>query len=172
MCIRDRSGSGDGLVSYDIGVVSSGVALNFASSGAGGVSVVGTQYGVEDVSGGVRVGGSACGSSEWTSDSALLCQVEPGVGSLLGVAVSVDMLSGTGTRVFSYDRPRVTHVNPANVAITGGGTVYVYGSHFGVEDYGAVVSIGETMCSATTYTTNTFLQCTCLLYTSPSPRDS
>ena len=55
-----QSGSGDGLVS-DI-VWSSGVALNFASSGAGGVSVVGTQYGVEDVSGGVRVGGSACGS--------------------------------------------------------------------------------------------------------------
>ena len=38
--------------------------------------------------------------------------------------------------------------------------MYVYGSHFGVEDYGAVVSIGETMCSATMYTTNTFLQCT------------
>ena len=55
----DQSGSGDGFVSYDIGVVSSGVALNFASSGAGGVSVVGTQYGVEDVSGGMRVGGSS-----------------------------------------------------------------------------------------------------------------
>ena len=73
-----QSGSGDGLLSYDGGVVSSGVALNFASTGVGGVSVVGMQYGGVDVSGGVRVGGSACGSSEWTSDSAVLCQVEPG----------------------------------------------------------------------------------------------
>ena len=60
-------------VSYDAGSVSSVVGDNVASTGSSEVTVSGAHYGTSAYSVGVRVGGSACESEEWASESSVVC---------------------------------------------------------------------------------------------------
>ena len=77
------------------------------------MSLSGVSMGRAEYSGMSRVGGSACASTEWRSDSVVLCGVVAGVGGTRRASVSVGVQVGTATRVVSYD----------GAAVGGGGSV-------------------------------------------------
>ena len=97
-------------VSYDAGSVSSVVGDNVGASGSSEVTVSGAHYGTSAYSVGVRVGGSACESEEWASDSSVVCRAGAGVGGTRRVGVSAGGQWGTLTAGVSYDAVSYTHL--------------------------------------------------------------
>merc|ERR1711991_597299 len=126
-------------VSYDAGSVSSVVGDNVASAGSSEVTVVGSHYSTSAYSVGVRVGGSACESEEWTSESSVVCRGGAGVGGTRRVAVSAGGQWGTLTAGVSYDAGSVSSVAGDNVASVGGVniSVSVSGAPYGASVYSA-----------------------------------
>jgi len=103
--------------------------------GTGGytVTVHGTNFGTADSKPQIKVAGKNCQTTEWKSNTEVLCVAPSGQGT--GKDFSVDILgqpskSSPGTR-FSYDGPEVTGMDPANGPTIGGTELTVYGSNFG-----------------------------------------
>ena len=68
----------------------------------------------------VRIGGSACGASEWLSDSGILCRgTSAGAGAGLSVAVTAGLQTGSLSFALSYDVTCLSSVSASNVPSTG-----------------------------------------------------
>ena len=140
-------GSVSAAVSYDGGVVV-GVngSGNAGTTGGASVSVVGVGFGMEDRSGGARLGGSSCGAFEWTSSSSVRSLASAGVGGTLRAVVSVWGQSGSASGRVSYDGAGVSSAGVSNAAVSGGSNVTVVGSGMGVAEYSAGVRTGGSAC--------------------------
>ena len=146
-------------VSYDAGSVSSVVGDNVASAGSSEVTVSGAHYGTSAYSVGVRVGGSACESEEWASESSVVCRVGAGVGGTRRVAVSAGGQWGTLTAGVSYDAGSVSSVVGDNVASTGSSEVTVSGAHYGTSAYSVGVRVGGSACESEEWASESSVVC-------------
>jgi len=133
--------------------------------GTGGytVTVHGTNFGTVDSKPQIKVNGKNCQTTEWKSNTEVLCVAPSGQGT--GKDVSVDILgqpskTSPGTR-FSYDGPIVTGMDPANGPTIGGTELTVYGSNFGSREDGKKIEvrIGEVPCSSQTWVSQSTVIC-------------
>ena len=102
------------------------------STGHTSVSVHGSNAGFSDWSGRVRVGVTACASTQWRNDNLVTCRISGGDGSNLSVMASVLLNRGTLPLGLSYNLP-----SPFISATQRLSNISVFGSNFG--SYLAVV---------------------------------
>ena len=106
------------------------------------LAVMGVNYGTSDSSPRVRVGGSACVASEWTSDSSIKCKMPGGTGQKQDVSVTVAQQRGSRAMSFDYVPPAVTSISTARgsmggtsyIPLAGNTVISVFGSGFGFGD--------------------------------------
>ena len=140
--VGEQSGTGAGVVSYDVPGVSGSVRMNLAVTGGVETTVVGSGYGGVSYSASVRVGGSGCEASEWASGTSVVCVGSAGgVGGTRRVAVSVGSQVGSGTGFVSYDGASVSSVCGDNVGATGSVSVTIVGGQYGASDYSSGVRV-------------------------------
>jgi hypothetical protein len=121
--------------SYDAPVVTAVRLGNAAATGMGMITVIGGNFGGIDYSPRSRVGGSACITTLWLSDSMLECAVptgnndsdDPDMSILVTVGNQIMKPGGTFTRAFTYDEPNIEGIEPVNTPLAGGVNITVVG---------------------------------------------
>jgi hypothetical protein len=115
-----------------------------------------------------RLGGSACESSLWGSDTTLQIRTPSGVSQNLVLVYTTVARVSTGLFSSSYDVPVLQEVpngldgyvqNQANGPCTGGSIVTLWGQRFGNSDFTSSISVGSFMCSISGWTADTSLYC-------------
>ena len=121
---------------YDAAFVTGIRLANAAATGEAMLTVVGGSFGAIDYTPRSRVGGTACTSTSWHSDSSLECTVPSGnndgddldMGILVTVSNQIMRPGATLTRGFTYDEPVMSVIAPANAMVEGGRNITVFGS--------------------------------------------
>jgi hypothetical protein len=132
---------------------------NVATAGAIQVTVAGMNFGEAGFTASTRFGGTACQSTNWTSDTAIMCQVPAGIASTKNMVVTVERQVGTLTQVFSYDSNVLKSVIRANVPATGSVMITVVGAAFGTSSYSSVLNVYGTAAETTVWVSDTSMLC-------------
>ena len=161
--------------SYDAPSVTSVHVANAPPMGTIVASIMGKNFGTDGSKHIARgkilssKGGGVCSSSQRASDNLLLCTIPPGAGG--DAEVTVDYVGGkaedigTLTLAFTYDAPVVLIFDPMfaqqlNVAPGTQTEITITGTNFGTADYDAIAMVGDTVCTSTTWKSDTALMCT------------
>ena len=156
----------------------SAISVNNVSGTEGFISVVGCGgLGSMGRSAQVRIGGSACGASEWLSDSGILCRgTSAGAGAGLSVAVTAGLQTGslsfafvssnnftsvhTNVTALSYDVACLSSVSASNVPSSGRAIVTVVGrGGFGGIAGSARVRVRGTACGGSLWVSDSGILC-------------
>ncbi|KAJ1478097.1 hypothetical protein T484DRAFT_2970674 [Baffinella frigidus] len=119
------------------------------------LTISGEHFGTADYNPLVKLGGSTCTSSAWTSDSSVSCTVPPGMDVAKSLQIEVDTQVDSLTKGFTYDAVLVTEATPRNSPTSPTGDVTVFGVNFGTFDPTPSASIGNTASSASAWITQT-----------------
>jgi hypothetical protein len=133
--VSGRVGVGIAVYSYRPQLTVTGVSpSNGPVVGGGDLTVFGSRFGQVDNTPIVRIGATACASSRWLGDSAVLCRrVSAGFDRSLPVRVSVSLMEGSALAAYTYNAPLITKIAPANGPPGGNSTfVTVSGVNFGL----------------------------------------
>eukprot|EP00960_Hanusia_phi_P068982 766978-Hanusia_phi.AAC.4 len=87
------------------------------------------------------------------------CSIPAGTGSDKAVGITVAQQSSSQARTFTYDSPAATLMLPNYGSTNSTTTVTVYGANFGLEAVSQIVTIGDSSCTPTTYTSDSSLSC-------------
>ena len=90
--------------------------VNGGSSGGTSITVIGMAFRTFDPTGSIRLGGSACTTTEWVAETTMVCLLAPGSGTLLELSVTIIGTGldsegnqafniGTLEEAFQYDKP-------------------------------------------------------------------
>ena len=111
-------------------------------------------------SGTAVLGETSCASSDWGSDTSIICLSPVGYGVAKDVNVGVAAVLGTKLQSFTYDTAVLTDVAPRNAATTSLASITLTGFNF-VKGYDPTPSarIGETGCRTTSWSTESSLTC-------------
>ena len=167
--VSEQSGSLTGAVTYDfnspIGLFTLPSMGNLPAQGTcpglgascTSVTVSGRAFGEFGFSQTVRLGGTACETTVWKSESSLVCRGAGGVRGMLNLIVTVDSRYQTLTEAFTYDK---NIINPStgsnfNMPTTGSRSVTVTGLNFGEADYTARTRMGFTAAEASNWLSDT-----------------
>jgi hypothetical protein len=110
-----------------------------------------------------RLGGSACESSSWESDTTARCLVslQGAVGNDHTVVVTVSSSQGTGAGILSYDRPVMAR-SPVGVYNTPSSPVApmlnFQAANLGRSDYSAALRVSSSAAAATVWIADTVVQ--------------
>ena len=151
-------GTVSAVVSYDSASVLNAIdTANVPSTGATMLSIAGSGLGTHDYTPSLRLGGTVCSRSGWTSDSALQCALSAGVAGSRSVTLTSGVQVGTTTVVASYNAPSVSTISQANVPTTMSSIITVHGSDFGEFFTQALGSIGGTTAETGSWTADSAL---------------
>ena len=154
-----EAGTRTSVFSFDLHIVSTLVHPNGPESGGAPMSLLGANFGWLDRSGQVRLGGSGCESTTWTSDSALLCLLPSGGGLGLGVAVTLGLVVESRAAAFSYDGAVLAAVaTAANARGMGSSTVSLIGTDL-VPMLSPALRLGYTACHSSVWVSGTSALC-------------
>lgn len=157
--VSSITGTGITAFTYDSPVVTYVSRPNAATSGGSSLTIRGQNFGPADYSLTIAIGGTACKSSHWRTDSIIVCQVSAGMGAALHSSISIEGIVGTGATVFTYDSPLVTQTDDVNGPTLAGTLVTVYGVNFGTEDGSVTANIGMTSCASSIWVANSMVKC-------------
>jgi hypothetical protein len=152
-------GSVTGMVSADVGVMSSALLVNLILPGGETITGLGAGLGFVSRSGSVSVGFTGAEVSDWISDTVISCRSPEGMLRSLRVLLTLGNQASSFTHVFSYDAPIVSDVHSANVQFAGKSFVAIMGSGFCVEDGSLRGQIGNTACENSLWMSETSLLC-------------
>jgi hypothetical protein len=116
------------------------------------LAISGSNYGTYDSTPKVRVGGSACAASRWTSDSSVECKLAAGTGSQYDVRVTVGQQEGSKPNSFAFNTPLVSSISTTRgqssdgttyVALAGDTVISVFGSGFGLGNTAVRMAIAK-----------------------------
>ena len=134
-------GDGFDLFTFDQPILSSIGGQNSATTGGSTATLYGANFGTSSSSLRGRIVPGDCESTEWVSDSSLLCKISRQTGIGHGFTVTIPTsdssllsdgaLQATFSGALSYDAPTITDITPLNSATSGGITVTIKGSNFG-----------------------------------------
>ena len=110
------TGSVSDSLTFSTAYSSSMRVYNLGATGAMTLTVQGSGLGVTAVSGSGRIGQSACESSLWTSDSAILCSVASMTFSSTRVVVSLGQRQSSRSELLSHDNADVSSLMFQNFA--------------------------------------------------------
>ena len=123
------------------------------------ITVIGANFGAEDTGPVVVVGGHACTSSSWVSESAVLCELPVGVGKDREVTVAIAGQPSTPFKGFSYSEPIVYGVEPAEVPVAGGVALTINGANFGGPGNERILDLGGRHCDRLDFVSSERLVC-------------
>jgi hypothetical protein len=159
MTIASLTGTISSAFTYDSPVISTFNVQNGALSGGTSISISGANFGKGNLSPSATVGGSACQTTAWRSDTTIVCTNAPGDGTGREVHVTVSAMVATKTVVFSFDAPLISYTNLYNTPTTAGGQITVEGVNFGSSDYTPTIRVESTMCGTTSWSTSSSVVC-------------
>ena len=165
LTIAASLGSSMQPLSFDSPVVSNQSPVNGAISGEFTLTLHGMNFGGTEFTPTARIGSDHCLCSMWTSNSRLICTV-PAVSTISGAqslsaSVTVNVAIGTQRGRFSFDAPVVSHVSPANGAVTGGSarSLVFAGLNFGAYVFTPSTRLAGVPCATSTWSSATTLKC-------------
>ena len=133
---------------------------NLPLSGGVTVTVTGLNFGYSELTASSAVGGVLCGSSSWSSDTSVACEVGMSTSLSTTLEVTVGAAVGTGRDLFSYDGPVVSHsAHIGNIPLSYGGAVTVTGLNFGYSEYTSSGAIALGRCSTLSWNSGTTVVC-------------
>jgi hypothetical protein len=162
LTLGERTGSASETVSYDEAMIDHAVTFEEAATGSRSVTVKGIGFGSVNRSSytlGVRLGDSACEATEWVSSTAVRCASASGVFATRRVLLTSGQEPSTLTEAYSYERPMLSEILPANAAATGRMTITCFGSNFGLVDYTVAFRVGGTACEASRWVADSAVKC-------------
>ena len=92
---------------------------------------------------------SGCEATEWISDSAIRCKVEQSSAMSRRIRLSVGNLAGSLSASFSFASSAVSVLQRRNTASTGSASITVGGSGLGTRAWSLRVRLGDSVCEAT-----------------------
>jgi len=146
-------------VTFDVVLSLSSVQRsNVAGTGSSSVTILGSTLGATDSSRRMRVHATACSSSSWVSDTAVLCKSVswgPGMARISAVATINAGQAATVASILSVDAPTPTGViNRANTPGTGTVSLTVVGMNVRSD-----ARTGRTSCLASSWASDTTMVC-------------
>ena len=149
-----------GAATYDAAELSGLASGNTAAWFTGSITVFGSQFGGFDISGGMRLGQSACGQTGWISDSGVVCRNAIGADGSRSLMITAGVRSGTTSEALSFDG--VGFGLAMRNAGRGAGaalSLEMTGSKIGGAWSSMSASVGTTACEATTWESSSMLLC-------------
>jgi hypothetical protein len=129
-------------------------------SAGGAVTVSGVNFGVSNLSPSVRMGVTLCQATTFVSNTAVRCQMLQGAGAALPIRLSLEGVSGTFMRAFTYDAPAVTLAAGAtNMPNSAGVSITLSGINFGATDSNPKAGVGGTSCQISAWIAATSVSC-------------
>jgi hypothetical protein len=147
------------MFSYFPPLVSSISGLPSPTSGGWQFELFGRFFGVQESTPRAGVGGTACDSSTWLSDSNVNCLVGCGVGRQHQMSISIASSETPLVPKVVYQNPIASSLQRSNAPATGAVAVRVSGTNHGTSSYSQQTQISLTACEATQWTSNTHLAC-------------
>jgi len=147
-----------GAFSYDSPVVSFSSTNNALSGGF--ITFTGLDFGLVDPTASTVLGRSSCGTTVWTSSTAVNCQAPVSPGSSANtLAVVIQAVVGTLTAWHTFDAPIVTVVAAVNAPASAGSSLLLTGLNFGYSDATASARLAQLPCSTTAWSSASVLSC-------------
>eukprot|EP00961_Rhodomonas_salina_P228162 3083868-Rhodomonas_salina.1 len=115
--------------------------------------------GTFDRSAAVRIGGSSCEASAWTSETSILCRYASGIGASATLVVTGSTQIGSLSTSVSYNTPSMSLSNETNIRLTGSNSVTVSGTSFATHLYSVGARSGMTAAEATSWHSDTTVSC-------------
>ena len=155
-----KSGTCHHCFSYNIPYALSAQHANHPTSGRSQLSLTGVNFGsIMDHSGVSRFGISSSGSTNWFSDSSIVCTIAAGVSGLLPIVVTWDSSVSTQSMAFTYNRPQVLFISRLYSSPSGGDKVSISGRFFGSADYSPVAYVDYEQCVSSVWSSDSSLSC-------------
>jgi hypothetical protein len=153
------TGSNPGSVStsvfYSTNVISGATNLNLPTTGSVSVTVFGEGLGIALPTVQARIGGSACLTSTWSSESSMFCKVRSGMNIFRDAFLSIEGRNDRMFLLFSYNAPRLISLAPIVGAAAGGNSLTLSGSGFSISSHQLVtIQIGSTQASVIRWTSD------------------
>ena len=123
------------------------------------LTLFGLAFGLSDNSPLARVGQTACESSIWTSQSAILCRIASGIAINDHVTITVGINYNTISRVFIFDSPVISAACPQNCAVSDPVQTTVFGLKFGKFSVSNSLKIGGTPCQISVWISDSTMLC-------------
>jgi len=120
-------------------------------------TISGYNFGSNDYTVKTRIGKTSVLLMKWSSDTAVVGMVAPGVCHLLDMSVMICDQVGTASQVFTYNSP-IVQMNGTNIPTTGKQLLTLQGLNFGSDDYSVMGGIGFTSGETTLWTADTQIQ--------------
>ena len=141
------------------GALASGPSSNAPMLGGTLVTVVASNFGHSGYSGVARVGSSACQSSSWVSESAIVCKESTGLANSHAIIMSLAKQQATLSVAFTYNRPALRGSTATNQASDPTGPLTVFGENFGAYRSSARARVAGTSAQATYWFSDTAARC-------------
>jgi hypothetical protein len=155
-------GSRQGSLTEALSIITAICTVSLANSMASGsayLTLVGSNLGMESLTGSVRRALTVCERSFWIAETAVVCTSAPALGHSQRFTFSQGSILGSRSEVISLDLPTLSCVFPRNVAATGSSSVTIVGSNFGFRAYTITVSNMLSVCEATKWTSDSAVGC-------------
>jgi hypothetical protein len=145
---------------FDAAVTSFALAYNNGQySGGSSVTITGMNFGGVDVSPSVVLR-TLCATSAWSSSTTLQC-LSASVSGLYAVHKNTVVYNAVGTipaAIFSFDGPVIT-AGSMNSPTSGGASLTMSGTAFGLLDYTPTAALDNAVCLSTSWRSMTQLRC-------------
>ena len=119
----------------------------------------GDNFGGSDGTPTVALGSAICGTTLWTTSTAVHCGVPYVAGAKRLVGITVGQIIGTSIDPFTFDAPVLSEVRAGNAPLSTGASITLSGFNFGGVDKTATMALGKTSCITVSWTSDSSLHC-------------
>ena len=148
--------------SFDAATLTHTTPHNLPSSASAlSLSIYGLNFGYSEHTASVAFDGALCGTSSWSSDTSVVCQLGASMASSSRSGsglITVAGLAGTAEALFSYDAP-VLSSGAGNIPSVGQSIVTVTGLNFGFSEYTVTSAVAGFACETTLWSSTTSVAC-------------
>jgi hypothetical protein len=134
-------------------------SVNRAGTGSALITVHGRGIGTHAHSAGGRIGHTGCELTLWDSDTSVRCHVGQGATGTRRAVATVGERKGSMSHGWSVDAARLSALRRANHRGTGSASVTLHGMGLGLAGGTAKSRVGNSMCEATGWESETSLRC-------------
>ena len=145
--------------SFDVAGLSVVRSVNRAGTGSALITVHGRGIGTHAHSAGGRIGHTGCELTLWDSDTSVRCHVGQGATGTRRAVATVGERKGSMSHGWSVDAARLSALRRANHRGTGSASVTLHGMGLGLAGGTAKSRVGNSMCEATGWESETSLRC-------------
>jgi hypothetical protein len=144
---------------FDAAVPTSIEPGNQATTDSGFVTVGGLNFGPTDLTTTARIGSTPCGTTLWTSGTAISCAVASGLGYARSFETTISVTVGTLHSAFSYDSPVISETRTPNGPTSGSTSLTIDGTSFGQVNPTATLHIGSSVCGTASWQSASSVLC-------------